>query len=141
MSIFGQGVCIRPLPQRSVRSEKAKEILDAVTKLSETESDGTAVHVQLVFELFPRGKISSIASPTDTAYARRSSDGLSVLILNTWDSNAPEKEKAGQEKADSLAKLLMSYESGGPASTPSNGKRGTFVVIISISAHDSCYRH
>lgn len=129
MVYHGQGVYLRGVLQQTVRPEKAKEILEAVAKVSETESDGTASRVSLAFELFPQGKINSIASTTDTAFTGRIRR-LNALAFATWDENTLEKEKAGRGKVNTLSNLLIGYEPDGLASTRAYGNYCAFATPL-----------
>ena len=125
---YGRGVYLRGVLQQTVRPEKAKEILDSVTKVSETESDGTDFQVLLAYELFPQGKINSVASTTDTAFNSRIRR-INALSMALWD-NAPEKQALGRSKVDFLSDLLVSYEPDGLASTRAYGNYSTFTALF-----------
>ena len=111
-----------------MRPEKAKEILDSVAKVSETESDGTAFQVLLLYELFPLGKINSVASVTDTAFTNRIRQ-INALGIVLWDNHTPEKQVLGRSKMDFLSNLLVSYEPDGLALTRAYGNYGTFIAL------------
>lgn len=96
-------VYIRGVSQRQYSASVAKEVYAAVVARSTP-----ALKVHLNFELFPRGKIGSVA-PDACAYNLRWS-AHNVVCISDWTDNSEDLQSKAKGHADTLARIVSSKE-------------------------------
>ncbi|KAI5124789.1 hypothetical protein M0805_005423 [Coniferiporia weirii] len=99
----GQCIYMRGVTQREYSPVVAKQVFESMCKSSSKD-----FRVSLLFELFPLGKINSVANDA-TAFNIRGPDS-NVLCICAWDENTSELGSRGKSMACAMTDIISGAE-------------------------------